>query len=259
MFVSGDAFRLQQVAWNLLNNAVKFTPTGGLIRVRVTADDNLAVLAIEDSGQGIDAAFLPHVFDMFRQGDARTNRSHSGLGIGLALVRQLVELHGGAVEAHSKGLGQGARFVVRLPLLESDRMESTRLAGKESSTLKDMTILVVDDSEDTVEMLRIILEASQASVITANSGVEALQVASERQFDAILSDISMPGMDGFEFLNRLKTLPRNERTPVLALTGFGRSDDIENATTAGFAAHFTKPLDLEALARTLSQIGHWKV
>jgi signal transduction histidine kinase len=259
MSVSGDAFRLQQVAWNLLNNAVKFTPKGGLIRVRVTAHDNLAVLTVEDSGQGIDAAFLPHVFDMFRQGDARTNRSHSGLGIGLALVRQLVELHGGAVEAHSKGLGQGARFVVRLPLLESDRMESTRLAGKESSTLKDMTILVVDDSEDTVEMLRIILEASQASVITANSGVEALQVASERQFDAILSDISMPGMDGFEFLDRLKALPRNERTPVLALTGFGRSDDIENATTAGFAAHFTKPLDLEALARTLSQIGHWKV
>jgi signal transduction histidine kinase len=254
--VSGDALRLQQVAWNLLNNAVKFTPPGGQIIVKVITSDDSAVLAIEDTGQGIDAAFLPHVFDMFRQADAGTNRRHSGMGIGLALVRQLVTLHGGTVTANSEGPGKGAQFLVHLPLLLSEQVVgSTNPARPESLILKGMAILVVDDSEDTVQMLRFFLERSAAAVTTANSGAEALKVASERQFDAILSDISMPGMDGFEFLSRLKEIPVNGPTPVLALTGFGRSVDIEQVTRAGFAAHFTKPLDLENLAEALSKIG----
>ena len=255
MLVSGDALRLQQVVWNLLNNAVKFTPIAGLIAIEAVASGSSGLLTIRDTGQGIDPAFLPHVFDMFRQADAGTNRRHSGMGIGLALVRQLVELHGGEVEAHSEGLGSGASFVVRLPLLDTERDAKAALRGlKESPSLKNMAVLVLDDSEDTVEMLRYVLERSNAAVTTAISGAEALQFASERVFDAILSDISMPGMDGFEFIRSLRALPAHQQTPVLALTGFGRSIDIEQVTNAGFAAHFTKPLDLEALAVALSEI-----
>jgi two-component system CheB/CheR fusion protein len=255
LLVSGDALRLQQVAWNLLNNALKFTPVGGSIKVALGVNDEFAVLTVQDTGQGIDATFLPHVFDMFRQADARSNRRHSGMGIGLALVKQLVELHEGFVEAQSEGPGHGARFIIRLPLLDSAHLsQDADSAQKELPALK-MTILVVDDSEDTVEMLRFALEGSHALVITASSGEEALRLASEKQFDVILSDISMPGMDGFELLSRLRALPTNQQTPVLALTGFGRAEDIKYAESAGFAAHFTKPLDLEGLALALSKLA----
>jgi len=254
LLVSGDALRLQQVAWNLLNNAMKFTPAGGAIKIGVMPSDNFAVLTVEDTGQGIDAAFLPHVFDMFRQADAGPTRRHAGMGIGLALVKQLVELHEGSVEARSGGPGKGAQFIIRLPLLDGERpTHDANPARRELPALKSMTILVVDDSEDTVEMLRFALEGSNASVITASSGEEALRLASENQFDVILSDISMPGMDGFELLSRLRALPTNQTTPVLALTGFGRAEDIEHAASAGFAAHFTKPLDLEGLTCRLSK------
>jgi signal transduction histidine kinase len=256
LLVSGDIWRLQQVAWNLLNNAMKFTPVGGAIKVKVIATDNFAELTVEDTGQGIDAAFLPHVFDMFRQADAGTNRRYSGMGIGLALVKQLAGLHEGSVEAQSEGLGKGSRFIIRLPLLDSERLAaSPNPVRAELPGLKSMTILVVDDSEDTVEMLRFALEGSHALVITASSGEEALRLASEKQFDVILSDISMPGMDGFELLGRLRALPTNQQTPVLALTGFGRDEDIKHAESVGFAAHFTKPLDLEGLACTLSKFA----
>jgi two-component system CheB/CheR fusion protein len=242
------------VVWNLLNNAMKFTPVGGAIKVGVKPSESFAVLTVEDTGQGIDAAFLPHVFDMFRQADAGLNRRHAGMGIGLALVRQLVELHQGSVEACSEGPGKGARFVIRLPLLDSEHpIQDANLIRPALPALKAMTILVVDDSEDTVEMLRFALAGSHASVITAGSGEEALRLASEKQFDVILSDISMPGMDGFELLSRLRALPTNQRTPVLALTGFGRVDDIKQTESVGFAAHFTKPLDLESLAYALSK------
>jgi two-component system CheB/CheR fusion protein len=192
---------------------------------------------------------------MFRQADAGLNRRHAGMGIGLALVKQLVELHDGSVEAGSEGPGKGARFIIRLPLLDGQHpIPDANLLGPELPALKSMTILVVDDSEDTVEMLRFALEGSHALVITAGSGEEALRLASEKKFDVILSDISMPGMDGFELLSRLRALPTNQQTPVLALTGFGRAEDIKQAESVGFAAHFTKPLNLEGLACILSTL-----
>jgi PAS domain S-box-containing protein len=253
--VSGDSLRLQQIAWNLLNNAVKFTPEGGSISVTLAKNDRFAVLSVADTGQGIDPKFLPHIFEMFRQADAGFNRQHSGLGIGLALVWQLVKLHNGTVEAESKGLGKGACFTIQLPLTREVQSPLALLPEiKRASDLRQMNALVVDDSEDTVEMLRMMLEKDGATVWTARRGTEALELAAKQKFDVVLSDISMPGMDGFEFLHRLRELEANKDVPVLALTGFGRSEDIVRAESAGFHAHFAKPLDVKALSETLERV-----
>ena len=258
LMVNGDRLRLQQIAWNLLNNAVKFTPHGGRIDIGVTNENGSAMLVVADTGQGIDPAFLPHVFEMFRQADSSNSRRHGGLGIGLALVRQLVQLHGGTIEAHSEGVNKGSRFMVRLPLLRETGPLS--LAGSALSTAVKLNVaprtsfLIVDDSEDTIRMLDQLLKLSGANVATARNGADALRLASENEFDVILSDISMPGMDGFEFLQRLRQINGQQHVPVIAITGFGRSDDIERARTAGFYSHLTKPLNIQALAEILDQL-----
>jgi len=254
LFVLGDALRLQQVTWNLLNNAVKFTPPGGVITVSLTRDYNAGVICVKDSGKGIEPDFLPHVFEMFRQADAGTNRQHSGMGIGLALVKQLVRLHGGFVEALSDGVGKGACFVVSLPLSwvkQSEIVEREPTPPPEG--LRGLRVLVVDDSEDTLDMLGIFLESNEARVTIARSGAEALEQASKAVFDVILSDISMPVMDGFTFLKALRNIPGQQRVPVFALTGFGRLEDIERTNNEGFAAHLTKPLDLDVLMEKLER------
>jgi PAS domain S-box-containing protein len=252
-FVDGDVLRLEQVAWNLLNNAVKFTPSGGAISVRLRQEDNQVVLTVQDTGKGIDATFLPHVFEMFRQADNSPTRHQSGMGIGLALVQQLVELHNGSIEVYSAGSGQGTLFTIRLP-----RSAETRLpVGHHQSTvetLDQMKILVVEDSDDTAEMLRHLLRMSGATVVTANGGLEALRIASEKDFDVVLSDISMPEMDGYEFLRRLRTLSGGENIPVLALTGFGRPEDIERTKKEGFFSHISKPFDLQSLTEILRKL-----
>jgi signal transduction histidine kinase/CheY-like chemotaxis protein len=256
LLVDGDRLRLQQIAWNLLNNAVKFTPPGGSIEIRLNGEGENAVLTVADTGQGIDPGFLPHVFEMFRQADSSRIRRHGGMGIGLALVQQLVQLHNGTVSAVSEGTGTGSRFTVRLPRTREAQRPSPSLSSSpvELAVLAEMDFLVVDDSEDTIAMLEQLLKTGGANVTTATNGADALRLASEREFDVILSDISMPGMDGFEFLQRLRKINGRQHVPVVAITGFGRSDDIERARAAGFYSHLTKPLNLQALAEVLQSL-----
>ena len=254
LFVEGDLLRVEQVIWNLLTNAVKFTPAGGRILLLVARDAEDVVLSVTDTGQGIDATFLPYVFEMFRQADASTSRAQSGMGIGLALVRQLVELHGGKVDVRSAGVGLGTCVTVWLPHSTRGRMSSAPVLDLTPEQLGKLDVLVLDDSEDTTEMLRHLLEQNGALVTTATNGVDALRIASEREFDIVLSDISMPGMDGFEFVRRLRKLPANKDVPVLALTGFGRPEDIRRAETEGFFTHLTKPFDVKALAEILQRV-----
>jgi PAS domain S-box-containing protein len=256
LFVQADPVRLEQIIWNLLNNSVKFTPRGGRIEVRLEESDDEIVLMVSDNGQGIDASFLPHIFEIFRQADSRTNRSQSGMGIGLAVVQQLVELHGGSVTAFSAGTGQGATFTVRLPRSGDTRRPPAPVLDLGTATLKGLEVLVVDDSEDTTEMVQQLLEIGGASVCAVTSGSEALRMAREKDFDVVLSDISMPEMDGFQFLSELRKLPGKEELPAVALTGFGRPEDVRRATEEGFYAHLTKPFDLQTLARLLQKIPH---
>ena len=255
LLVEGDRLRLQQIAWNLLNNAVKFTPAGGRIGISLSSQSDSVVLAVTDTGQGIEPSFLPHVFEMFRQADGSNRRRHGGLGIGLALVRQLVQLHGGFITAESEGSNKGSRFTVRLPLLrETDAAPLPAPGSVELNTLSNIRFLVVDDSEDTITMLRDLLVLAGADVMTAMNGADALQIARKNDFDIILSDISMPEMDGFEFLHRLREIEGKQDVPVIAITGFGRSDDIDRARMAGFYSHLTKPLNLATLTEVLEQL-----
>ena len=256
LLVDGDRLRLQQIAWNVLNNAVKFTPAGGSINIALHREERAAVFVVEDTGEGIEPSFLPHVFEMFRQADASKSRRHGGMGIGLALVRQLVQLHGGTIAAESEGTNKGSRFTIRLPLT-NEAVSSGATAATPPLALTGLAntdFLIVDDSEDTIAMLDQLLKLSGANVTTANNGADALRIASEREFDVILSDISMPGMDGFEFLQRLRQIEGREAVPVIAITGFGRTADIQRARAAGFYSHLTKPLNLDALAAVLEPL-----
>ena len=254
LFVRADPVRLEQIIWNLLNNSIKFTPAGGRITVGLEEEANQIVLTVSDNGQGIDASFLPHIFEIFRQADAGTNRAQAGMGIGLAVVQQLVELHGGSVSAYSAGSNQGATFTIRLPRSVERKSNSTRMTELGLGTLQGLSVLVVDDSEDTTEMVQHLLEMSGATVNVASSGLEALKLAQRGQYDVVLSDISMPGMDGFEFLGKLRKLPGKEDMPAIALTGFGRPEDIQRAAKEGFFAHLTKPFDIETLASLLQKL-----
>jgi len=254
LFVKADPVRLEQIIWNLLNNSVKFTPRGGVITVRLEEENDEVVLTVSDNGQGIDSSFLPHIFEIFRQADSGTSRAQQGMGIGLAVVQQLVELHGGSVSAYSAGAGKGAKFTIRLPRSGNSKSLSSAAQDLGIGSLDGMSVLVVDDSEDTTEMVRHLLEIGGASVCAATSGFEALRIAREKEFDVVLSDISMPEMDGFEFLNRLRQIPGKEDLPAVALTGFGRPEDVQRARDNGFYAHLTKPFDIQRLAMLLQQV-----
>ncbi|HXS01536.1 MAG TPA: ATP-binding protein [Pyrinomonadaceae bacterium] len=256
LLVEGDRLRLQQIAWNLLNNAVKFTPSGGRIEIGLINEGVTAAFVVKDTGQGIDPGFLPHVFEMFRQADGSNRRRHGGLGIGLALVRQLVQLHGGTISAESEGPNKGSRFTVRLPLLrETASLAVSATAAPELNVFSETSFLVLDDSEDSIAMMAELLRLAGAQVVTATNGVDALRIVSENEFDVILSDISMPEMDGFEFLQRLRKIDGRQDVPVVAITGFGRHDDVERARAAGFYSHLTKPIDLQALTDVLKQLA----
>jgi two-component system CheB/CheR fusion protein len=240
--------RIQEIAWNLVSNAVKFTPQDGSVVVSLYKENQQAILVVEDNGRGIDGEFLPHVFEMFRQEQAGITRAYGGLGIGLALVKELVELHEGQVEALSDGVGRGSRFVVRLALhTATTSAETAKAAADSEGELADAHILIVDDSRDALEMLRLLLTGKGVMVVTALSGEEGLRVAEQSDFALILSDISMPMMDGYEFLRRLRENPRYSETPAIALTGFGREEDLERAHQAGYTAHITKPINFASL------------
>ncbi|MBA2703300.1 MAG: PAS domain S-box protein [Blastocatellia bacterium] len=258
LVIEGDPVRLGQVAWNLLNNAVKFTPVDGEVKIALVRDGDDAKLVVEDNGQGISAEFLPHVFEIFRQADASSARRQGGMGIGLALVKQLAELHGGRVSAESNGVGSGARFSVWIPLYKPgvSGLTSERTGG--TGALSNKFILVVDDSPETTEMLGKLLQLEGAFVESARSGAEALEIARRKNFDLVVSDISMPEMDGYQLLQKLRELPSMANVPAVALTGYGRGADVERARAEGFAEHLTKPLDLDQLLQIVRRLTDGK-
>ncbi|HET7112029.1 MAG TPA: ATP-binding protein, partial [Pyrinomonadaceae bacterium] len=252
--VDGDPVRLGQIAWNLLNNAVKFTASGGEITITLATEGTGAQFVVQDTGQGIAPEFLPCVFEIFRQGDASSSRRQGGLGIGLALVKQLAELHGGVVHAESEGVGHGAKFTVWLPLREIEASTNVSTTKVATGALEGTRILVVDDSNETTDMLSKLLEMDGAQVHTARGGMEALALAGKSEFDLVISDISMPEMDGYQLLQQLRQLPQMANVPALALTGFGRVSDVDRAHRAGFAKHFTKPLDIDKLLVSVREL-----
>jgi two-component system CheB/CheR fusion protein len=250
--ISADPVRIEQVVLNLLSNAIKFTPSGGSVGVALAIDGDEARLAVADTGAGISAEFLPRVFDMFGQGSATALRSKAGLGIGLALVRQIIELHGGSVAAESAGPGRGSTFTLRLPL-------SHTKAGvvADASAIVCITgrrLLLVDDSEDTALLFKELLESEGATAQVASTAMAGLELLAQSEFDLVISDISMPDMDGYEFIRRLRATPGLERLPVIAASGLGRNRDKAEAQSVGFSAWLTKPIQVELLCETICKL-----
>lgn len=256
MHVQADPTRLEQIVWNLLNNAWKFSKGGERISVQLERDGDFARLDVIDTGQGICADFLPKVFDMFGQAEMQhAHRSKHGLGIGLALVKQLVEAHHGRIEAYSEGLGRGARFSVWLPLYLQTELQLGELTKAEhTGSLGGIEILLVDDSSEILETLRELLESEDARITTADGGAEGAELAAQRRFDVIVSDIGMPDMDGHQMMSTIRKGKTNTRTPSIALTGYGTLRDVEKAKAAGFNLHLRKPIDLQALIDAVQQV-----
>lgn len=262
LIVLGDPSRLQQVVWNLLANAVKFTPAGGRVQVLLGHTRNHAELIVTDSGIGIEPAFLPHLFERFRQADSRSSRSHGGLGIGLALVRHLAELHGGTVDAASEGPGHGSTFRVRLPLVaveagagQAVRREPAHQAS--AGRLKHVTVLAVDDDADSLQLLDEILTTAGASVYCASSTGAGLRLMDLQPPDVIVSDLGMPGRDGFEFIRsvRSRSETRGGTVPAAALTAYVRPEDRRTALEAGFQVHLGKPVDPDELIAAVEKLA----
>jgi len=248
----GDPDRLQQIVWNLLSNAVKFTPPGGRVSVSLSRDGGTDTLVVSDSGQGIDTAFLPHVFDTFRQADASSTRRHGGLGLGLSIARQLVALHGGTIEARSDGAGRGASFVVRLPVRSMDPPSTAAPDHTDAAALgerlRGVKVLVVDDEPDALDMLTSVLRSAGARVLPAASAGEALRLAVAERPDAVVSDIGMPEMDGVELMSRIVAAlgPAAPRARI-ALTAYAGQRDRARSAAAGYQRHLAKPFDPLAL------------
>lgn len=263
--MNGDPSRLQQMICNLLTNAIKFTPSGGTVVVALEHVDADLRLSVIDSGAGIETAFLPYVFDRFRQGKAGTTRAHGGLGLGLALVKHVVELHEGSVEARSEGPGKGASFIVTLPRAETsagfsrptseppmplaDAGDSTNLAG--------LSVLVVDDDLDALDLLGAMLKRHGAGVVLARSAAEALEALSKSRFDVMVSDIAMPERDGHDLMRAVRALPRERagRVPALALSAFASPQDRNRALQAGFNMYASKPVDPSELVVSVASLA----
>jgi len=263
----GDAGRLQQVIWNLLSNAIKFTPNHGHVEIELTidsthtlADEQYAKITVRDTGKGIDSEFLPYVFDSFRQADGSTTRTFGGLGLGLAIVRHLIELHGGTVEAISLGDGEGSTFTVKLPLLkheggglDENRNSSFNLHSS-PLPLAGLRILVVDDERDTLGWMTILLEQSGAIVHSALSAEKAFAAIEQFKPNILLSDIGMPEEDGYMLLKRVRASENGSQIPAIALTAYARIEDRERAIAAGFQDHLAKPIDPEQLIKAVIKI-----
>ncbi|HLL03971.1 MAG TPA: GAF domain-containing protein [Myxococcaceae bacterium] len=258
--VTGDPSRLQQVFWNLLVNAVKFTPEGGRVEVKVERGGDEWRVRVKDSGQGIRAEALPHLFERFWQADGSSTREHGGLGLGLAIVRHLVELHGGAVEAHSEGLGHGSTFTVRLPvpavLPEAERAAGAAEAAPETR-LDGVRVLLVEDAEDARELIALLLRERGAQVRAAANGHEALEALEQSLADVLVSDIGLPGEDGHMLLKRIRTWAeaRDQWIPAIALTAYAGAEDARRAYRAGFQVHLAKPLEPAVLVEAVAKLA----
>jgi len=269
--IPGDPVRLQQVVWNLLSNAIKFTPRRGRVQIRSERVNSHLEIIVSDTGQGISSDFLPHVFDRFRQADQKTSRQHGGMGLGLAIVRHLVEMHGGTVRANSDGEGKGATFTVMLPISPVYQVDSS--GGRVHPGARDLlppdeapdrldglTILAVDDEADTRELLRQGLEYCGAKVKVVGSAAEAINVLMSSVPDVLISDIGMPGTDGYELIRQVRALPpdRGAKIPAIALTAYTRIEDRLQALRAGYDMHVPKPVELAELCAVAASVTRRK-
>jgi PAS domain S-box-containing protein len=265
--VSGDPDRLQQVVWNLLSNAVKFTNKGDRVQIRLERVNSHVEIVVSDTGSGIRKDFLPFVFERFRQSDTGPARKTGGLGLGLSIVRHIVEMHGGSVDADSAGPGQGSTFTVRLPMMivqpsvAPERKREHPLAERRTplealTNLNGVHVLAVDDEEDALGLLRVVLETAGASVTTASSALAALEVIQTRTPDVVVADIGMPEIDGFELIKRIRALPNSDASnvPAAALTAFARSEDRTKALQSGFEMHLAKPVDPGELVASVATL-----
>lgn len=265
--VSGDPDRLQQVIWNLLSNAVKFTPRGGVVQVRLERVSSQCEVTVSDTGEGISPNFLPYVFDRFSQADKSSTRAHAGLGLGLGIVRHLIELHGGTVQAFSPGEGQGATFAVRLPLLVAHHRDDAEVARRielpavraAEQTFADLTglsVLVVEDNDDSRKLLQTILTRSGAAVEVAESAATALRILAGDWPDIVISDIEMPGEDGYSLIRKIRLQEQPTRhVPAIALTAYSRSVDRIRALAAGFQTHMSKPVEPAELVAAVKSLA----
>ncbi|MDZ8051575.1 MAG: ATP-binding protein [Aulosira sp. ZfuVER01] len=261
--ILGDSTRLQQVVWNLLSNAVKFTPKGGKVKVQLSKADGYAQIIVSDTGKGISAEFLPYAFDYFRQADSSSTRKFGGLGLGLAIVRNIIEMHGGTVTAASPGEEQGATFTVKLPLQQDKSQDLFNEQNHSSSltpssfSLAGVQILVVDDDVDSLEFVAFVLEQDGANVIAASSALEALQVIEQQKPDVLVSDIGMPDMDGYTLMRQVRAWSAEQggKIPAIALTAFARQYDRQQALQAGFQMHLAKPVNPEELVAAIVKLA----
>jgi signal transduction histidine kinase len=264
--VNGDPARLQQIVWNLLINAVKFTPKGGRIQVVLERVNSYASLTVSDTGEGITPEFLPHVFDRFRQADQSTTRAYGGLGLGLSIVKHLVELHGGTVHAKSAGKGNGTSFIVELPLRLNRKTdaektdtgsESEDVLSTDAARLEGVTVLYVDDEPDARELARRVLSAQGARVVTADSAAVGRQLMNDEQPDVLVADIGMPDEDGYALIHSVRSLPsdRGGTVPAAAVTALARAEDRRRALLAGFQTHVAKPVDIVELVAVVASLA----
>lgn len=260
--VYGDPERLQQVIWNLLVNGIKFTPEGGKIVLNMQAQGDKVILKVSDTGIGIDPEVVPFLFDRFRQAEGSNRRRHGGLGLGLAIVRHLVELHGGSVTAASAGLNQGATFTLTLPALRASSSRDTDFEAEspyipKSNVLSHVKVLLVEDNEDTREFLALMLEEYGAIAISASSAREAIRLYTEESPDIMVSDIGMPEMNGYDLIRILRDRSPKGKLPIpaIALTAYARQEDVNQALEAGFIAHFPKPIDITQFVSTLINVA----
>ena len=261
--ISGDANRLQQVVWNLLSNAVKFTASGGRVSVKVSQTGSAVEVRVSDSGQGISQEFLPYVFDRFRQADSTTTRQHGGLGLGLAIARHLVEIHGGTIMASSPGLGRGATFTIRLPLIEALGTgefvsQSQPALAQPPQLLSGLNVLVVDDDSDTLTLMATALKRRQANVTAVSSAGEAIQAITKRRPDVLVSDIAMPDVDGYGLIEKVRSLEngRSPNIPAVAITAYAKEEDRERALSAGYQIYLAKPVELTELISVVARAAN---
>jgi CheY-like chemotaxis protein len=255
--VAGDANRLQQVIWNLLSNAVKFTNNGGRVLVKVSQANAAVEISVTDTGQGIAREFLPYVFDRFSQADSTTTRHHGGLGLGLAIARHLVEIHGGTIRAQSRGKGEGATFTITLPLLVPG-VKSGEMAPKSPPALQllsGVNVLLVDDDSDTLSLMATALKRRQANVTAVSSAGEAIQAIRENRPDVLVSDIAMPGEDGYGLIEKVRSLENGDaqEIPAVAITAYAKDEDRERALSSGFQIFLAKPIELTELVSVVAR------